>query len=367
MEFIEYKYKDIGKIRSGKRLKKGYIVSENESDNKYIRVRDIKDGIIDINNVQYISDEAASFITRYKVAKNDVIISVVGTVGSVASIPNELDGAYLTENCNNLLVDETICLKEYLKYFLLSQQGQNEIFSHIVGTTQPKLPIYGIEDFKIKIPEIEYQNKIIKILNTINNKIILNKQINNNLYKIIKTEYEKFINELDAYELVRLKDIANISFGKRPKIKGDKFDIPLVGASGVMSYTDNYNLDADILIIGRVGTLGVVQRYFDKIWASDNTLIIKTMYNSSVECYLKNVDYISLNRGSTQPLITKNDISNLEIKFNKIKFEKFENTIKPLRDKIYLNELQNKILDKIRNILLQKLMNGEIDLAKIEI
>ena len=180
MEFFEYKYKDIGKIRSGKRLKKGYIVSENKSNNRYIRVRDINNGIIDINNVQYISDEAASFITRYRVAKDDVIISVVGTVGSVASIPGELDGAYLTENCNNLLVDETICLKEYLKYFLLSQQGQKEIFSHVVGTTQPKLPIYGIEAFKLKIPKMEYQNKIIKILNTINKKIRLKMQINNN-------------------------------------------------------------------------------------------------------------------------------------------------------------------------------------------
>ena len=181
MNFIEYKYKDIGNIRSGKRLKKGYIVSETRSNNRYIRVRDLNNGIIDVNNVQYISDEAASFISKYRVAKDDIIISVVGTVGSVASIPDELDGAYLTENCNNLLVDEKICLKEYLKYYLLSKNGQAEILSHIVGTTQPKLPIYGIEAFTIKVPEKEYQSKIIRVLNTINNKITLNTHINNNL------------------------------------------------------------------------------------------------------------------------------------------------------------------------------------------
>lgn len=189
MNFIEYKYKDIGNIRSGKRLKKGYIVSEAKSNNKYIRVRDINNGIIDIDNVQYISDEAATHIARYRVAKGDIIISVVGTVGSVASIPNELDGAYLTENCNNLLVNEEICLKEYLKYYLQSKDGQNEIIAHIVGTTQPKLPIYGIEAFTIKIPDKNIQTKIIKILNTINTKIKLNTQTNNNLLSYNITNY----------------------------------------------------------------------------------------------------------------------------------------------------------------------------------
>ena len=187
------------------------------------------------------------------------------------------------------------------------------------------------------------------------------------MYKIIRNQYDKFIDELAEYDVVKLKDIANISSGKRPKIKGKEFDIPLIGASGVMAYTDNYNFNEDILIIGRVGTLGIVQRYFDKIWASDNTLIIKTEYSNSIECYLKTVDYISLNRGSTQPLITQTDISNLYIKFNQIKFKEFEKNIKPLRDKIYQNELQNKTLEQLRDTLLPKLMNGEIDLDKIEI
>ena len=181
MNFVEYKYKDIGKIRSGKRLKKGYVVSNTKSDNRYIRVRDIYNGMINEKDVQYITDEAASFIKKYRVYTNDLIISVVGTVGAIATIPEALNGAYLTENCDNLLVDEKICLKEYLKYYLMSSEGQNEINSHIVGTTQPKLPIYGIEAFNIKVPGIEIQSKIIKLLNILNKKILLNTYTNNNL------------------------------------------------------------------------------------------------------------------------------------------------------------------------------------------
>ena len=60
MNFKVVKYKDIGKVRSGKRLPKGYTVSEKITKNKYIRVRDINDGYIDASLVQYITDDQLS-------------------------------------------------------------------------------------------------------------------------------------------------------------------------------------------------------------------------------------------------------------------------------------------------------------------
>ena len=67
MDYKVVKYSEIGKIRSGKRLPKGYTVSEEISDNKYIRVRDINNGSIDSSIVQYITDEAAEKLERYRV------------------------------------------------------------------------------------------------------------------------------------------------------------------------------------------------------------------------------------------------------------------------------------------------------------
>ena len=181
MNYKTVKYSEIGKIKSGKRLPKGYSVSEKNSNNKYIRVRDINNGSIDSSIVQYISDEAAEKLERYRVKTNDVIISVVGTVGAIAQIDEILDGAYLTENCDNLQVDESLCIKDYLKYYLLSKDGSKEIIANTVGSTQPKLPIYGIENFNIKLPNINDQKRIVKLLNSIDNKISKNNKINNNL------------------------------------------------------------------------------------------------------------------------------------------------------------------------------------------
>ena len=66
-------------------------------------------------------------------------------------------------------------------------------------------------------------------------------------------------------------------------------------------------------------------------------------------------------------MITQTDISNLDIKFNEDDFNRFEKDVINLRKKIELNNKQNNILEQLRDTLLPKLMNGEIDLDNIEI
>ncbi len=366
MDYKIVKYSEIGKIRSGKRLPKGYTVSEKISDNKYIRVKDINSGSIDSSIVQYITDEAAEKLERYKVKTRDVIISVVGTVGAIAQIDESLNGAYLTENCDNLQVDESLCLKDYLKYYLLSEDGSKEIIANTVGSTQPKLPIYGIENFNIKLPSIDNQKRIVKLLNSIDKKIKLNNEINNNLYKLIKNNYESLINGCN-WEEVELGAISNITSGKRPVDKSEIGEYSVIGANGIMAYTSDYNFSEDLIITGRVGTLGVVKRYLGKIWASDNTLVIQTKYLNYIENYLKTIDYYSLNRGSTQPLLTQGDLKKQIIYFNEELVTKFEKDNQIFVDKIRNNEKENSKLIQLRDTLLPKLMNGEINLDNIEI
>lgn len=315
----------------------------------------------EIGNIPvYGGNGILGYTNNYNAEKNNIIIGRVGAY--CGCVYKNDDECWISDNAIVGNVKEGFDYN--FIYYLLKSINLNSLH---IGSSHPLMTQEILNNIEINIPAYDYQKRAAKILNIIDQKIDLNNKTNDNLYKIIKTQYDKFINDIKEYELVKLKDIANVSSGKRPKIKGNEFDIPLIGASGVMAYTDNYNFNEDILIIGRVGTLGVVQRYFDKIWASDNTLTIKTEYSSVMECYLKTVDYISLNRGSTQPLITQTDISNLEMKFNKMEFMKFENEIKPLRNKIYQNELQNETLEQLRGTLLPKLMNGEIDLDKVEI
>jgi type I restriction enzyme S subunit len=89
---------DYAMVRGGKRLPKGTPWAERPTAHPYIRVVDIKGGSVDTSALVYVPEDVWPTIRRYVVEANDVIISIVGTIGEVAVVPRDLAGANLTEN-----------------------------------------------------------------------------------------------------------------------------------------------------------------------------------------------------------------------------------------------------------------------------
>lgn len=169
---VEWEVKKLGAIcnvKGGKRLPKGYQLIDEKTDNPYIRVADMYEGGIDLNNIKYVPCEAADKITNYKISKNDLFISVAGTLGIVGMIPKELDGANLTENADKLC--DIKIDKEFLMRVLQSNSIQNIIESEKTTSAQPKLALARIREFFIQIPQKEEQEKISKILSAIDSEI----------------------------------------------------------------------------------------------------------------------------------------------------------------------------------------------------
>ena len=89
----------VGNVKSGKRLPKGFYVTDMHTNHPYIRVIDMREGYVDTSELKYVPDEAFSAIQNYRIYKDDIYISVAGTLGIVGQIPAYLDGANLTEKC----------------------------------------------------------------------------------------------------------------------------------------------------------------------------------------------------------------------------------------------------------------------------
>ena len=378
MDYKIVKYSEIGKIRSGKRLPKGYTVSEKITDNKYIRVRDINSGSIDSSIVQYITDEAAEKLERYKVKTRDVIISVVGTVGAIAQIDESLNGAYLTENCDNLQVDESLCLKDYLKYYLLSEDGSKEIIANTVGSTQPKLPIYGIENFNIKLPSIDNQKRIVKLLNSIDKKIKLNNEINNNLYEVSKQLLLKYLNENNNFEEVNISELLNVFTGKKNANETSptgKYKFFSCAPENLLS--DTYLYDGAAIIVAGNGAYTGRTRFYDgkfELYQRTYGLTLKDGFDKDniygLYVFMKTLfepDKMGGTHGSAIPYIVLSDLTDYKLKYNKTEFDKFSNLVSSNIKMIQENEKYNEELSELRDTLLPKLMNGEIDLDNIEI
>jgi len=137
----------------------------------------------------------------------------------------------------------------------------------------------------------------------------------------------------------------------------------VLGANGEIGRTNSYLYNERLIITGRVGTHGKVFLINDKVWISDNVLIIKPkqpQYIYGLYFFLKNLDFDSLNVGSTQPLITQTDIKNQELLFSNGLFEKFANIVENLFEKIECNNTQILTLQKLRDTLLPKLISGEV-------
>lgn len=148
----------------------------------------------------------------------------------------------------------------------------------------------------------------------------------------------------------------------------DEAMIPLVGAASVMGYTSEANHTDRILVTGRVGTHGVVQRFNTPCWASDNTLVITSdLYEYTCQI-LQRIDYHALNRGSTQPLITQGDMNKVAILLpDKDILCDFEALSGQLMSQYEANLQENSKLAELRDILLPKLMSGELDVSDIDL
>lgn len=336
-----------------------------DSGKLLITSKNIKGDSIDFENASYISEEDYNKINeRSLVEINDVLYSMIGTVGLVYRVDQQPN--YAIKNMGLFKIHDELKSK-WLYYYLNSPKAKGKVLSMLSGSTQKFISLSNLRNLEIEFPQnIDDAKRIIKICESIDNKIKLNNEINNNLYELIKNNYEALISNFD-WEEVELGTIANITSGKRPVDKLETGAYPVIGANGIMAYTNAFNFNEDLIITGRVGTLGVVRRYAEQIWASDNTLVIQTKYLNYIENYMKTIDYYSLNRGSTQPLLTQGDLKKQIIMFNEEAVLRFEEENQIFIDKIKNNEKENKNLEQLRDTLLPKLMNGEIDLDSIEI
>lgn len=187
---------EIAEIKGGKRVPKGYSLSTIPTKHKYIRVADFNDnGTVDINSVQYISDDVYNQIQRYTISSNDVYVSIAGTIGKTGIIPQELDGANLTENACKLIIKTNVD-KFFLYYFTRSKLFIGQIDELTRKSAQPKLALTRLAKVVIPYPSISEQQKIVRHLDSLSSKA-----------RQMEENYRKTLAECDALKQAILRDV----------------------------------------------------------------------------------------------------------------------------------------------------------------
>jgi len=146
------KIRDVAQVKGGKRLPLGCSVQDEPTSHPYVRVTDFHGGILDRTSVKYITEEIHQAVKRYTISSADVFISIAGTIGLVGVVPDDFSGANLTENAAKLCNLSPKIEGRFLMYYLQSDHGQGQIGAMTVGTSQPKLALFRIEEIEVPFP-----------------------------------------------------------------------------------------------------------------------------------------------------------------------------------------------------------------------
>lgn len=366
---IDYRGKTPKKL-GGDWCKQGY---------RALSAKNIKTGrIVQAETIRYIDESLYRKWMKDEVQRGDILITSEAPFGQI----------FFWDSDEKIVLSQRLfCVRikpeydaRFIYYYMTTPEFQSELDGRATGTTVIGLRQPELMKCIIRCPEIQEQEVIAAILSSIDAKIIANEKVNDNLLEQASSIYQAWFEDFilsdgscpPSWKQGTLAGIADITSGKRPPVKSaektDNAIIPIVGAASVMGYTTEANHTDKILVTGRVGTHGVVQRFNSPCWASDNTLVITSAFYEYTFQILQRIDYRTLNRGSTQPLITQGDMNKVPILIpDNETLLKFETLVGQLMKQYQVNLLENDKLAELRDALLPKLMSGKIDVSSVQL
>ena len=327
----------------------------------------------------YIENPKKSVICN----KEDILVVRTGSTGVV------LTGV---EGCfhNNFfkVVPKNNIFNKYLYYSLNNKEMYEKMLNAASGTTIPDLKHSSFYELEIPLPEYCEQVKIAKILNIIDKKIELNTHTNNNLQELLLYKYNSYFQ--GKISNGKLKDIV---LKTNRTIKKDKineslkyYPIDVLPKKNIILQDGKSIEEAQSSLIEfnkNEILVGAMRVYFHRVCLTNNsgitrntTFVLKPkdedyLYYSLLTLYQDSfIDYASItSKGTTMPYaVWENVCSEFDIYIpTKEELEEFNIVCKAIINKMNINQAENQNLEQIRDTLLPKLMNGEIDLDKVEI
>ena len=349
--------------------------------------------LVDFNNnfngdFVFIDEHAYEFLKKSKLYGGEIIISNVGAnVGTVFKCPKLKYKMSLAPN--SIMVKFHGC-NEFYYQWLRGYNGQQMLKSIVTGSAQPKFNKTNFKEMFVPVPPIEIQKQIASILSALDDKIELNNKINENLesqaqaiFKAWFVDFEPFDGVMpEDWKIGMIKDIIELHDSKRIPLSGserEKMDkiYPYYGATSCMDYVDNYIFDGKYLLLGEDGTVidkngyPILQYVEGKFWVNNHAHIITGKFGYTVEIlYLlfKQTNVKHIVTGAVQPKISQANLKKVPVTISSIKdLDAFNNIIQPIFAMIRKNRNENEKLALLRDTLLPKLMNGEIDVSEVKI
>ena len=342
------------------------------------------------DSFNYVSQEKADSLGKANAHKGDVVITHRGTLGQIVYIPE--DSKYkqyvISQSQFRLKLNQDLIRPDFFVYFFHTRLGQHRILMNASQVGVPALarPTSTFKEVLVPVPSMDAQIKVMDILHSLDDKIEVNRKINENLeqqaqalFKSWFVDFEPFKNgefiesELGmipkGWKVVTLGDLIEVKYGKDHK-KLDNGVIPVYGSGGLMRYVEKSLYSGESVLIPRKGTLNNVMYVNEAFWTVD------TMFYSTpkvenimlfVFIYLRNRDLASLNAGSAVPSMTTEILNNMKVVVpTNIIVNDFNNKTLALYYAIRQYNDESRRLATLRDTLLPKLMSRELKVNDVD-
>ena len=304
--------------------------------------------------------------------------------------------------------DTSVIYPEFIGYYLRSSKFR-ALFYGLASSmsTRASLANGDLLGMRVFLPSFETQERIAMILKSLDNKIEVNRQINDNfvveplfeilliwmlttpindnleqqaqaLFKSWFVDFDPFKDQTfieselgmipQGWKVGMLGNLIEVKYGKDHKRLSDGL-YPVYGSGGLMRYVDKSLYNGESVLIPRKGTLNNVMYVNESFWTVDTMFYsIPRVQNVILFAYmfLCNKDLASMNAGSAVPSMTTEILNNLRIVLpTSLVLEKFNSLVLSLFNQIKLNNIESRRLAELRDTLLPKLMSGEINVDDV--
>jgi len=355
-----------------------------------IRTPNVGRGRLILDGVNRVSEETYRRWSQRAVPQtDDIILAREAPLGNAAIIPPNLD-VCLGQRTVLIRPNKNKVDPHYLVYLMLGDEIQGQFHGLGAGATVPHLNMKDIRELPLpKLPPLSVQQKIGAFLSVYDNLIENNtrrikdlKQAAHDLYRVWFLEFRFLGHEnlplVDSgtdygmipqgWEVVKLEDVIELAYGKALKAE-DRIsgDVPVYGSSGIVGFHNEYLVEAPGVIVGRKGNVGSV------FWSENNFYPIDTVYYVNTHVCLHyvyyNLQYQNfINNDAAVPGLSRRQAYALPFVVpSKDVLAEFQDFVAPIFEQIHVLNTKNDTLRETRDLLLPRLVSGELDVSKVEL
>lgn len=355
-----------------------------------LSAKSVKNNHIDYSECYFISEsEYKKFMVRGFPQKGDVLLTTEAPMGLVARL--DRNGVAVAQRLLTIRGKKDVLDNGYLLYLLQSPYGQSLLKAKETGTTVTGIKQSEFRKIVLRIPDLETQKKIAKVLSALDDKIELNNQINKNLEEQANRIVKEYCQSVSSN--VRLSKILSFvngfAFQSKSYVANGRYRVitiknvkdgeidsngaPFVDCLPISMKQECILGIGDVLVslTGNVGRVGIVyesdlllNQRVAKIVPYDMNLLPFLYFYFRMESTKISLETIA--KGTAQQNLSTIETLKLELPYND-SIKEMSKKLKFLFETIVTNQRQNKVLSELRETLLPKLMSGEIDVDNVEI